>query len=313
MRPNPAIRLVSTPSYHPRTHWRPDERPPVALNILLSDFVVNSLGFAYFDAGLLHRTLTDKDVPAGIPVRLNTKSFEEGVPPLCAKHPDRMMTVDVHSPQSPAAQLVEGKIIELVGVELGFNVLAGQSPSRAFVLAMNTQSEVALQVDGSVVKGHAALVQFQMSVKESSVGPLDVGACKELSEVVVGQRVMKRVNDKLEKGFVVPAVEGFQLVKTSVSIKSGYIALCSNVALYVQELPPFGYDIEQALRETGNSEGEWSANSEAMRGWNGGEALDIDILGSETDAEVGFSDGVAGGMDNPWRRPNSDCRPKPQP
>lgn len=235
----------------------PDGEAEGMAQVFLSDFLVNSAGFAYYDAGVLKRTITDQDIPASIPVRLNTKTFEEIFPSLYAKYPDMLMTIDVNAPKAPSARVLDGKLTESVAVDLGFNVVdpAARITSRfstlksVFSLSMTLDADVTVRAEGSAIKGHADLVKMDIKVKESQIGPIELEACQPLFEMVVKEMVFPKLNVKLEKGMILPVVHGFHFVNPSVSVKPGYIAVRTNLQLAVEELDPFDFEVEQELLE----------------------------------------------------------------
>jgi hypothetical protein len=240
----------------------PDMEGDSMAQVFLGDYLLNSAGFAYYDAGVLHRTIADKDIPPEIPVRLNTKTFEEIFPSLFAKYPNKMMTIDVTAPKSPIALMVEGKIVESIVVDLGFNVL-DPTAQRAFVLSVAVDANAVVRVESNVIKGHADLVKMDIKVKESAIGPLDVELCKPLFEMVVQQMVIPKVNVKLEQGFELPVVQGFHLVRASIAVKPGYLVLSTDVQLRVEELSPFQFEVWQALEpEAGIPEGQLPCDDE---------------------------------------------------
>jgi len=222
--------------------------------IFLGDFMLNSAGFAYYDAGVLKRTIVDKDIPASIPVRLNTKTFEEIFPNLYAKYPDMMMTIDVSAPKTPSASVVEGKIVESVFVDLGFNVVDRAAIKPVFTLSLAVDANVAVRAEGTAVKGHAEFVKMDVTVKETSIGAIDVEPCKPLFEMVVKDMVMPKLNAKLEKGAVIPVVHGIHFVRPRIAVKEGYIALQTDLELRASELGPFPFEVDQALEEDEESE-----------------------------------------------------------
>ena len=235
------------------------------MHIYLSDFLVNSAGFAYTVAGRLKRTITDSDIPASVPVRLNTKTFEEIFPPLYAKYPDMFMTLGINAPTAPVANLVDDKMTETVTVDLGFNVVdpTARITSRystirpAFTLTVVLVMDIAVRADGATVKGAATFVSMALSLKDSAIGPIDIEPARPLFEMVVKEMVVPKVNEKLEKGITIPVIRGMRFVNPVVALKTGYVAVHSNVALLASELPPLPFEVDQALYED-----EQAANGE---------------------------------------------------
>ena len=219
-------------------------------HVYLGDFLVNSAGFALYVAGVMKRTVTDQDIPASIPVRLKTNTFEDIFPALFAKYPDKMMSIDINAPKSPSAQLLEGKMVESVVVDLGFNVIVspGQT-TRVFALSMAADAEVRVRAEGAAIKGHADVTKIAIAMKESSIGPIDVEACKPLFEMVVNQMVVPKVNAKLEKGISLPGVSGVYFVRPSIAVKAGYIVLDADIEMRAKAMLPFDFEVEQALME----------------------------------------------------------------
>ena len=210
----------------------PDAVPGDSMvSVLLSDYFVNSVGFAYQDADQLAGYVTDKVIPKEVPVRLNTKTFEEIFPPLYAKYPDRMMTVEWRVWKT-AAKLLEGKLVEAVDVDVGFNIgeVTPTPPHRlrALTVKMNIVAEAQLRAEGAAIKGSVALVSFGMQLKDSTIGPLDVEPAKPLFEMVAKQMVIPKVNARLEKGFVLPAFGGISLRVSSLAVKPGYIVVSAD-------------------------------------------------------------------------------------
>jgi hypothetical protein len=147
--------------------------------------------------------------------------------------------------------------MESVIVELGFNVVVPTTliSSRlstlhhVFTLTVGVEAEGTVRAEGNVIKGHAELRNVDVKLKESSIGSLDVGGCHDLFEAIIGQMVIPKVNAKLESGIALPVVQGFHFSHASVGMKPGYMVLRTDLELRVNELDPFGFEIEQALEE----------------------------------------------------------------
>ena len=70
--------------------------------------------------------------------------------------------------------------------------------------------------------------QCQLSVANSTVGPVDAGGLALLVDFVLASVLLPLVNAVLNVGFPLPSLDGLQLTGASIFYASGFAGVCTN-------------------------------------------------------------------------------------
>ncbi|XP_048464143.1 bactericidal permeability-increasing protein-like [Rhincodon typus] len=117
----------------------------------LSDFFVNSAGFAYYRAGALIMKITDDMIPKHSPIRLNTSTFGAVLPQVEKLYPNMLILMSFHANKQPVLKLAPNNItIQASGDINTFAILPNSSLAPLFVLGIS--ASVSAQVTVSDMK-----------------------------------------------------------------------------------------------------------------------------------------------------------------
>jgi hypothetical protein len=252
---------TAVPREPPFAHTQlPDapERADAMLAVLIDEFVFNSIGAAIVQAGDVALTVTDSELPASSPLRLNTSSFmvlpasflrfhfysvaplphaharnpltnlRQGLlPDLYAKYPNQLMQVFVSAPQQPLPQFT----VSTAGVAAVLPATANVSvvaPSGAlvpvFTLSITLQANGSVALSASRVGGSLSYLQCAIGLLWSDV-TVNPAALQGLINFLAARVIIPQVNVLLAAGFPLPVVEGVSLVNAAVSYGAGFVQI----------------------------------------------------------------------------------------
>ncbi|XP_032897150.1 bactericidal permeability-increasing protein-like [Amblyraja radiata] len=183
----------------------PFKPPPISLpsqsNRMLylgiSDFLANSAGFVYYEAGVLQMKITDKMIPTTSPVRLNTKFFNQIAPGLQKLYPNMPIEMRLRATRSPILQAAKKHInVQAFGA---LDVCAVQPNSTlASLFVLNIQASVSARVRIAQMKliGSLQLNSLTLTLGRSNVGPVRVADLELIMNIAVKSVVLPGVNGK---------------------------------------------------------------------------------------------------------------------
>lgn len=188
--------------------------------IWLTDYVVNTAGLVYQEAGILNETVTPSMLPPNFSYPLNTKTFRLIIPKLYKVYPNRPMNLKVYSTQRPTVSSSSAG----VGLKINGNVdvyvqLENGSSVYTFTMGANISTLVKIVVKGNNVTGQVDSIKINVHLVNSSIGDIsiDVKLLQIALDVFADTIVLKKLNEIGEKGFPLPVVDGVQLVNPEVT------------------------------------------------------------------------------------------------
>ncbi|XP_067904220.1 bactericidal permeability-increasing protein-like isoform X2 [Heterodontus francisci] len=103
----------------------------------MSEYFVNTGGFAYFAAGALQFNITDDMIPKDIPVRLNTSSLKFLIPEVATQYPNLLMKIVMSAMKQPVVRLIAGNLnADVFTAADVFAILPNKSLAELFVLGI---------------------------------------------------------------------------------------------------------------------------------------------------------------------------------
>eukprot|EP01116_Phalansterium_solitarium_P014950 TRINITY_DN3288_c0_g1_i4.p1 TRINITY_DN3288_c0_g1~~TRINITY_DN3288_c0_g1_i4.p1 ORF type:complete len:453 (+),score=141.20 TRINITY_DN3288_c0_g1_i4:170-1528(+) len=147
----------------------------------ISDFVLNSAGYAFFKQGVLDAYVEDADLPANSPVRLNTTSFKLIIPNLYKMYPNCLITIYLYSTQPPAAVFAPSgaKVLSVGNMEWIVNLPNG-SKVQAFTLNGSITTAGAAFLNGLTLWGNLTYLTGTFEVYETYIGPFSPSTFDDL-------------------------------------------------------------------------------------------------------------------------------------
>ncbi|XP_048464397.1 bactericidal permeability-increasing protein-like isoform X1 [Rhincodon typus] len=196
----------------------------------LSEYFVNTGGFAYFSAGALHFNITDNMIPKDIPVRLNTSSLKIWMPKVAAQYPNMLMKIAMSASKQPVVRLVPGKLTaDVFTAAEVFAILPNKSLAELFVLGATASVHGQIFISDLKVCGTVFLNRVDLTVEESKVGPIPTGAMEIALNLGLQKMVIPKINALLKKGFTIPTMDKVSLKNPVLKTEQGLIVITTDI------------------------------------------------------------------------------------
>lgn len=218
----------------------PFEAPPFSLPIPtdlmvsmgVSEYAANSASFAYYNSGHLQALINDSMIPPYCPVRLNTSSMGQYIPQLPKMFPNLLMVLEVYAQQIPLFSFSPGFVkLDLPSAIKAFAVQPNSTLTPLFKLNMESAFSGKMQVDSGKVKSMLILDNFTLSLDSSEIGTFKTDALQNLAKVGASA-ALKKLNEKLQKGFDLPHTKHAELLNSALSVEKGFIVFSSDAKLH---------------------------------------------------------------------------------
>lgn len=216
--------------YQPLTPSRPS-----MMQILVTDFFINTFAWSWYQSGKLVITLTDADIPEKIPLRLTTTSLSAVAPELNTRYPNKPMQLTLSSfgtdqSKSPTANITEarGAGVFATGSAV-FSVIDGPNIIDAFTIDMLTALALKVAIaEGNLITGSVSLDSLKLSLQSSEVGTVNVVGLNSLLEATLQYVAVPLLNAVLAQGFPIPTISGLTLQSPQILFKDRYIGVATN-------------------------------------------------------------------------------------
>ncbi|CAN9512574.1 unnamed protein product [Ophioblennius macclurei] len=207
--------------------------PTQADNMLymgLSAFTLNSAAFVYTTAGVLSLYVTDDMVPKGSPFRLNTRSFGLIVPQVQKKFPNLPMKLLVKAAKSPTVTFQPNNMaIEATAAVTAYAIQTNRTLAPLFVLNLESGVSSRVFVSGIKLAGELALQKMNMTLVTSYVGDFQVSSFNTIFKLVLNLVVLPNLNERLAKGYPLPALGKMKLMSSKLQIYKDYMLIGTDV------------------------------------------------------------------------------------
>ncbi|XP_072917594.1 bactericidal permeability-increasing protein-like [Hemitrygon akajei] len=215
----------------------PFKPPPVSLpsqsNHMLylgiSDFLANSAGFVFHEAGALQIKITDEMVPKESPFRLNTNSFGIIMPQLEKLYPNMKMIMNLHTTKPPVLRARNDITLQALAALDVLAILPNSSLVSLFVLNIDTSVSAKMNVLGMKVIGSVTLNHLGLSLGHTRVGPVPVQGLELLIKIVIRAVVLPKVNDKLARGVPLPSMKNLDFVNPVLTVNQNILVIATDI------------------------------------------------------------------------------------
>lgn len=202
-----------------------------------SEYLLETAGWVYEQAGVLNYTVQPQQVPASFPLKLNTSSFKLLIPALYQKYPDMLMTMTVAAVGDPLDVQISTAGMLVVGTaSLTFNVLqaSGQPIPNVFTIDIQVFADGRAWVVGdgthNSLVANLTLVNVSMTQASSTIGPIKLQGLQFALNIFTSNFLLPAVNKQLNKGFVIPVVDGLTFVNPEVTFGAGFLVIDTDVS-----------------------------------------------------------------------------------
>jgi len=225
---------IADPTECPDQYCPPDNLPDSIttemVQMIIGDYVANSAGYVFWQRGDLKAIISDKDLPAWAPIRLNTTYWSFILPQLTKQYPDNLMVIELLSTNSPKGQFTpSGASITAEGDLIMNIVLANGTMTPAFILQGWVATAGQALLNNQTIYGNLSYLESTFSLNYSSIGNFDATTLQNLVNVLLSQGIVPGVNVLLEHGIQLPTVRGLEFINPTIGWGSGYVYVSTNV------------------------------------------------------------------------------------
>jgi len=208
------------------------------LQVFISDYVLNSAGFALFKAGLLAYNITDQMIPSYSPIRLNTSSWSFILPQLASKYPNTAMIATIQATQPPSAIISPKGISLAITSAIQFQVLpTGSMATPVFTIGLNLTAAMMVHiVNGSLLTANISNLVPSVAMLWSDVGTIPLSLLNQGIQALTSM-LLPVVNDFLSRGFPLPAFPGLTLTNPTIGYGQDYFFLSSSFSFQPSIVP----------------------------------------------------------------------------
>lgn len=205
------------------------------VQMLITEFVAESAGFAFWKLGQLQFNLTQKDIPSWSPVQLNTSYFEYILPNLYNKYPNAAMMLDLSVGAMPTANFeTSGATVNAYGFIQVF-VLENGSYLSAFTLNGTVSCAGTAKLNEQVIAANLTFINVDFDLYNTNIGPFNVTILDKLINALFQYGIVPAINTILEKGFPLPTVPNLKFVNPAINWGKDYLAVTTDVTYTVPE------------------------------------------------------------------------------
>ena len=201
--------------------------------IWLTDYIANTAGFVYQQAGSLQVLITPNMVPSFLPYQLNTSYFQNLIPELYAKYPNQLMELFLNATKPPTLDIVPGSANFTIPGEVVVSVIMSDGSLQvAFVLGMVVYTDVSLAVvtrgSNQVVTANVTFLSAAISLDFSNIGQFNVSLLQDVANLLCTQFIIPVVNKYTAAGLPIPVIDGVSLLNADVEFGQDYAVVATD-------------------------------------------------------------------------------------
>jgi len=198
------------------------------LQLFISDFMVTSGAYAYWQAGELDFFITPEMVPTTSPIQLNTTYFNDLIPQLYSRYPGRLMYLNVTVAAMPTVNFNSSGALVTAVTHVDFLVIINNSTVYCFTLEITLHLTGNAHLNGTKIYGDVTYVYADVTLYRTAIGNFSVSNLEDVVQLVVSVG-LPIINQKLAEGFVLPVVDGVELVNPLIKFGAHFLAVTTNV------------------------------------------------------------------------------------
>jgi len=199
--------------------------------IFVTDFSVESLGFAAVKSGLAEMTVTKDMVPAMAKDFFATDFYGQYAPGILDKYgegTDCALLLALHQTPDVIFTTKDGVDVK-AGVELTIRAMNKDGKFEdAFSIMLNCDIDGDAKVNNTVLSGELTDVSATATLVSSHVGDVDIDGINDLVQFALSM-CLDTVNEILAKGTPLPTLPGLHFVNPEILYRDDYIVVATNI------------------------------------------------------------------------------------
>ncbi|KAJ8015804.1 hypothetical protein DPEC_G00000160 [Dallia pectoralis] len=200
------------------------------LSLGMSEFSFNSAAYAYYAAGQLHITVTDKMIPPTSPLRLNTSSFGPFIPQLPKFFPNMLMELEVYARETPMFSFLPDEMsLKVPGAIKAVAIQPNGTRAPLFKLNADGLFSGQVYISEGKLRGLMKLKNFTLTLESSEIGTFQTAALENGMKMAMTIAVLTPLNAKLKEGIPLPSIHDILLVNSVLKIQQGFVSIASDL------------------------------------------------------------------------------------
>jgi len=198
----------------------------------MTDYVVNTAGLVFQQAGALNETITPSMLPPNFSYPLNTNTFKLIIPQLYRLYPNRPMKLVAVSTERPQILTSSAGVKLSISGQVECDVqLENGSFVYTFTMGVNISALAKVTVKENNITGHVDTVKINVHLIKSAIGDIsiDMKLLQIFLDAFADKLILKQLNQIAAQGFPLPVVDGIQLINAEVMPGQNFNLIATDV------------------------------------------------------------------------------------
>eukprot|EP01102_Stenamoeba_stenopodia_P004243 TRINITY_DN1454_c0_g1_i1.p1 TRINITY_DN1454_c0_g1~~TRINITY_DN1454_c0_g1_i1.p1 ORF type:complete len:510 (+),score=136.03 TRINITY_DN1454_c0_g1_i1:67-1596(+) len=205
------------------------------IQVFLSDYTINSIGWALFEEGKLNYTIKPSDLPAADQKYLNTSEYKLLLSRLYRDFPNMEINLKVECETWPDIKISGSDGISFyLPVPIAWEVVQPNGTlAEAFVIGVDVYSQVTgyFNTSTNTIQGSLGDLSINITLVSSNIGTFSVGLISSIVNIAIKSTIIPKINDILQKGYPLPALpDGVTLQNPTLVVNDGYVSVGVDLA-----------------------------------------------------------------------------------
>ncbi|KAJ7390728.1 hypothetical protein OS493_022809 [Desmophyllum pertusum] len=210
----------------------PESESVKMVYVWVTDYLLNTAGLVFQDAGVLNETVTPSRLPPNFSYPLNTNTFKLIIPKLYQMYPNRPMKLVAYSTQRPKVSTTSAGVdLSITGQVESYVQLENGSFVYTFTMGLNISALAKVAVRENNITGHVDTVKVGVSLIKSAIGDItiDMKLLQFVLDAFADKIIVKQLNEIGDIGFPLPVVNGIQVINAQVMPGQNFNLIATDV------------------------------------------------------------------------------------
>jgi len=200
----------------------------VMVQFTIDQYVADTACFSLWKSGILHFDVNDTIIPPDSPIRFNTNSFQDIIPPLYEKYPNKTLKAMIDPIASPIVNFISNGTVAITGkFQLSMFVL-NPALTHVFTLGLDILTDGNVRMNGSKIVIKLDFGDVKVGLLETDIGPFDLGPLQGIALLALSE-VIPFANQKFGTGIPLPNIPGVTFINPYLGYGNGFIYVNTDV------------------------------------------------------------------------------------
>lgn len=203
----------------------------------VTDFVANSASYVLFQYDYLQYDITEKDVPPGSKLSLNTSAYPTNVwiPNVTQMFPGKVLEVGLKSTAPPTVTSTTSGVTVTASGNVTVYI---NNPSKPLQYLFTLSSQLTMLYKLGVNRGNvtwvANLVSINVNLIQTAIGPFKIDTLKKMLPKDFQTYIIPMINQRGAIGVTIPCSDDIKVVNTVIQHASGYLKFGTDFATNIK-------------------------------------------------------------------------------